>query len=514
MQSPDRPAEAGGELPGSGGAPAGEWDRLEPDDAAKIRILIVEDDGIIALSTSEILERAGFSVLPPVASGEEALKHLERPPRPDLFLMDIKLAGKMDGIETARQIMELSGIPVIFMSAWSDNPRIVRAALAKPYGYLVKPVNDRELLATIATTLYRHSVDRKLAESEGRYRAVVDHAAEGILLLTYGTHETVEANPAFRQLIGYGNGDTLPDIGDLLVCPESDDVTAHKQVLFHGGHIRDIRLRHRDGSCRDVDISSSIITRRGEPAFLSILTHDVTDRKRAEAALSAANRKLNLLSEVTRHDILNQLTKLRGWIEISKDYLGEDEKVAGFLEKEIQSADAITRLISFTRDYQNMGVTAPVWQEISATVRDVFPEASRGGVTVAVDVIGLEIYADPLFPKVIYNLLDNAIRHGGDAVSSFRFTARETDTGLVLIAEDNGTGIPAEEKEKIFKRGFGKNTGLGLFLSREILGITGSTITETGEPGRGARFEIAVPKGMYRYSLQEEKSPSGGNTAS
>ncbi len=514
MQPPDDPADAKEGMPRSGVACSGEWTRLEPDDAAKIRILIVEDDGIIALSTSEVLERAGFSVLPPVASGEEALKHLERPPCPDLFLMDIKLAGKLDGIETARQIMELSGIPVIFMSAWSDNPRIVRAALTKPYGYLVKPVNDRELLATIATTLYRHSVDRKLAESEGRYRAVVDNAAEGILLLTYGTHEPVEANPAFRQLTGYGNGDPLPDIGDLLICPEGDDVTAQKQVLFHGGHIRDIRLRHRDGSFRDVEISSSIIKRRGEPAFLSILTRDVTDRKRAEAALSAANRKLNLLSEVTRHDILNQLTKLRGWIEISKDCLAGNEKAAGFLEKEIQSADAITRLISFTRDYQNMGITAPVWQEIAKTVRDAFPESSRGTIAVAVDVPGLEIYADPLFPKVIYNLIDNAIRHGGTAVSSLRFSVWAAEAGLVLIAEDHGTGIPAEEKERIFKRGFGKNTGLGLFLSREILGITGSTITETGEPGRGARFEITVPKGMYRYSLQEEKLPSGSNAAS
>lgn len=486
---------------------------MKPADAAGIRILVVEDDGMIAFHTADVLEKAGFSVLMPVASGEEALEYLGKPLSPDLFLIDIQLAGRIDGIEAARQIMERAGTPVIFMSAWSDNPRIIRAALTKPYAYLVKPVNDRELLATIATTLYRHSVDRKLTESEERYRAVVDNAAEGILLLTYGTHEPVEANPAFRRLIGYENGEHLPDIGEILTFPQDTDTTGSRQVLFRGGRLQDARLKCRDGSYRDVDIASSIISRKGEPAFLAILTYDVTDRKRAEAALSEANRKLNLLSEVTRHDILNQLTKLRGWLEISRDSLGEPEKLAVFLRKEIQSADAIVSLVSFTRDYQNMGISAPVWQDVAEILRTT-PPTLRGNITVVADIPGkVEVYADTLFPKVIYNLIDNTVRHGGDAVTTLRFSVKEDEAGLALVAEDNGTGILQEEKEKIFLRGYGKNTGLGLFLSREILGITGFAIAETGEAGNGARFEITVPKGMYRFppvpEKPEERSAAG-----
>ncbi len=98
--------------------------------------------------------------------------------------------------------------------------------------------------------------------------------------------------------------------------------------------------------------------------------------------------------------------------------------------------------------------------------------------------------------------MDNAVRHGGK-ITTVRFSAEERDGDHIVVCEDDGVGIPLDEKEKIFDRGFGKNTGLGLFLSREVLDITGITIKETGEPGVGARFEMTVPKGAWR-------SASGG----
>ncbi|MEI6841393.1 MAG: sensor histidine kinase, partial [Methanomicrobiales archaeon] len=107
------------------------------------------------------------------------------------------------------------------------------------------------------------------------------------------------------------------------------------------------------------------------------------------------------------------------------------------------------------------------------------------------------VFADPLVIKVFYNLMDNAARYGGK-ITTIRFSVDELDGDHIVVCEDDGDGIVAAEKEKIFERDFGKNTGLGLALSREILSITGITITETGEPGKGARFEINVPENMYR----------------
>jgi signal transduction histidine kinase len=107
------------------------------------------------------------------------------------------------------------------------------------------------------------------------------------------------------------------------------------------------------------------------------------------------------------------------------------------------------------------------------------------------------MFADPLIVKVFYNLMDNAVRYG-QKITTIRFFVEERDGNHLIVCEDDGNGVVADEKDKIFERGFGKNTGLGLALAREILDITGITIRETGEPGKGARFEMTVPKGAWR----------------
>jgi signal transduction histidine kinase len=121
-------------------------------------------------------------------------------------------------------------------------------------------------------------------------------------------------------------------------------------------------------------------------------------------------------------------------------------------------------------------------------------------IRLSINRTDIEIFGDKLLGKVFYNLIDNALRYGGKQITAITVTAYEEDDSLVILFEDNGAGISDEDKKKLFKKGFGKNTGLGLFLSREILATTGITITENGEPGKGARFEIRVPKGSFRFS--------------
>ena len=120
---------------------------------------------------------------------------------------------------------------------------------------------------------------------------------------------------------------------------------------------------------------------------------------------------------------------------------------------------------------------------------------------------GLEIFADPLFERVLHNLLDNTLRHG-EHMKNITVTAEPAGSGLVIRWADDGIGIAGENKEKIFERGFGKNTGLGLFLAREILGLTGLTIRETGIYGNGAQFDLSVPAGAFRYGGQRDSQTS------
>jgi len=226
---------------------------------------------------------------------------------------------------------------------------------------------------------------------------------------------------------------------------------------------------------------------------------EVAERKKVEDALRQAHKKITMLSSITRHDIKNQLVSLRGYLAISERFI-KDPKLLEFIRKGDCAAAAIESQIKFTKYYEDIGVSAPDWQDIQNLIRTARSQLPLPGkIEVTVGVSPVKVFADGLIGKVFYNLLENTLRHGGD-VSRIRFSFSETDHGAEIVYEDNGVGISPGDKTHLFERGFGKNTGLGLFLSREILSITGITITETGEPGKGARFEILVPKGAYRFS--------------
>ena len=128
------------------------------------------------------------------------------------------------------------------------------------------------------------------------------------------------------------------------------------------------------------------------------------------------------------------------------------------------------------------------------------------GIHLNVITDNLEIYADQLLMKGFYNLMDNTLRYG-KTTSEITISCKENDGGLIIAYSDNGVGIDADTRPHLFKRGFGKQTGLGLFFTREVLGITGLSIAEAGIPGKGARFEIAVPKGGYRIPDTQQPSP-------
>ncbi len=259
------------------------------------------------------------------------------------------------------------------------------------------------------------------------------------------------------------------------------------------------RIIRRDGEVRHIVVRIRI-TKDAEGR--TIKTHganqDITERKRAEEALRLANRQLTLLNGITRHDILNKITVFLGYLKIAEKKCN-DPTLTEYLGKMRSTAAAIKSQIEFTRIYQDLGTHEPQWLELDAVMpRSLVPAP----VTLSADVRGISVHADPMLEKVFSNLLENSIRHG-ERVTEIRVSSCQSDGNLVVVWEDNGIGVAANEKEQIFERGFGKNTGLGMFIAREILSLTGITITEAGEPGRGARFEITVPEGAYRITGEQ-----------
>jgi signal transduction histidine kinase len=226
-----------------------------------------------------------------------------------------------------------------------------------------------------------------------------------------------------------------------------------------------------------------------------------THRARVEIMVERANEKLNVLNNIIRHDIFNTITALMGYEEMAQqtDTMPEVQKklitIAALTEK-------IQQQITFTRDYQNLGLSMPQWQNVQKIITQQISVSGTTGVTFSMDFGNLEIFADPLLERVFHHLLDNSVKHGQTLTKIHGYYQR-SGAGIILIIEDDGIGIPEDEKEAIFKRQFYKNTGWGLFLSKDILSMTNFSIRETGEPGKGARFEITVPKGAYRFKDTE-----------
>ena len=134
----------------------------------------------------------------------------------------------------------------------------------------------------------------------------------------------------------------------------------------------------------------------------------------------------------------------------------------------------------------------------------VLGETEVGDILLECQCSGFEVLVDPMFPMVIRNLANNTLKHA-EGAEKVRIFCQETPEGLRLVYEDDGVGITSEAKVTIFDKGFGANTGLGLYLVRELLRISDTRIREVGENGKGARFEIDFPEGGYRRKMASEK---------
>jgi len=321
-------------------------------------------------------------------------------------------------------------------------------------------------------------------------------------LMTLSTQQDgvfIEANETFLRTLGFSRDEVIGKVVtemDMFVFPEdwSDALGMLEKEGAASG--LEIQVISKGGDIRYGLFSLNSLMIDGTPCILTTMI-DITARKIAENAIKTLNNKLNLLSSITRHDIINQLSVVMTYGELLNDEIGE-ENVRVYLQPMIEATEMIEHIITFTRDYQDLGVHSPTWQSVESVAHSVASQISAINIEVKTDTGTLEIFADPMLNKVFYNLFENAARHGRH-VSDISVSFHEKEDCGIVVIEDNGVGVAGNMKEKIFRRGVGSNTGFGLFLSRDVLNITGISISETGTEGNGARFEIAVPKGFYRF---------------
>jgi PAS domain S-box-containing protein len=244
------------------------------------------------------------------------------------------------------------------------------------------------------------------------------------------------------------------------------------------------------------------IQTKTDPDHCIVAISDETELHQYQGALRETNRKLHLLSNITRHDVLNQVTVLAGSLELIRMKREEGMPIDVDFARCESAKKTIHRLIMFTHEYTHLGVEKPAWQSARAAVEKVC-QTTTLPVSVDPSLDSIEVYADMMLSSLFSNLFENAEEHGRHASRisvSFHQNGREG----IIVVEDDGIGVPNDMKNQIFTRGFGEGTGLGLFFCSEILAITGISICETGTPGEGVRFELRIPVGVWR---SQEESP-------
>ena len=376
------------------------------------------------------------------------------------------------------------------------------------------PHYDGELVigffASILDITERTRAEEALRQSEEKFRGIFDTINDGIHI-----HETgpdgkpgkfIEVNEVACRMLGYTREELLEHGPlDFVTGYHNRPVNGIIEELASTGHsFFETEHRRKDGSIVPVEINSHVVSLQGKRMTVAVV-RDITERKLAENTLLRVNQKLNFLSQLTRQDLTSQIFLLNSYLELAKGQAAGHGPIIESLQKGKRAAESIYAITEITKDYQDMGAKPPKWQNVKMAMLFGLSHIPLGEIQHSIETEGLEIFADSLLEKAFQRLCESSFTHGVH-VTRTRFWNKMTAGELTIFFEDDGIGIPHEKKELIFLRSEGATrvSRGSLIFVREILDITGITIKETGVPGKGARFEMMVPKGMWRTTGKSE----------
>jgi two-component system cell cycle sensor histidine kinase/response regulator CckA len=493
---------------------------------AKAQILIVEDDAVIAMELEERLRALGYAVCGVTAYGKEAVTEAARL-QPDLVLMDIRLRGAMDGIEAAAQIGARFDIPILYLTAYADEQTLERAKLTEPFGYVLKPFEERRLHTAVEMALYKHTMERRLRESEQWLAATLRSIGDAVMatdpqgLISF-------LNPVAEALTGWqaeeALGQPVAAVLDLVQAETGLDVECPVGRVLEDGLVVDLAnhlVRARDGTRTPIDGSAAVVRDdEGAVAGVVVVCRDVSGRLREQREREKLQDRLfeaqkmeavGVLAGGIAHDLNNLMTTVIGYSSLMLSRPVDESLVQRGITSIKEAGERATSLLQQILDLDRSHAPEPKVLDLNAVVADMeelLPRLLGVGTEV---IVSLEpgaghVQADPAqLEQVIMNLVVNAheampeggaltVETGQERIR--RAPSAQPGAFVSLSISDTGVGMDAETVEQIFEPFFStkkSGTGLGLPIAATIVRHHDGWIEVDSQPGRGSTFRIYLP---------------------
>ena len=470
----------------------------------KKKILIVEDERIVAEDIKMKLEMTGYAVAGIASSGKESIKKTEKL-GPDLVLMDIVLEGKMDGIEAAGVILSRFNIPVVYLTAYSDKKTLTRAKATEPFGFIIKPFEAQDLFTAIEMALYRHKLRNMLKESEERYNALFDRSLSYVYVHDFNG-QFIDANAAALKALGYKRKEMLAlNFASLLDESRLTKAIKSLQEIIRSGHQKkpdEYKLKRKDGRYIWVETEGSLIYKDGKPFAVQGIARDITAKKMAEEALRKSEEQLrNLATHIQSvreeertavareiHDELGQaLTAIKmdlSWLDkkMPAEHIPlfkKTKEMSALIDSTIQTVQRISAELR-PGLLDDIGLLAAVeWQAEEFQKRtDISCDLSVSSQDITVD----QDRSTAVF-RIFQETLTNITRHAH--ASQVKVSLVKKNNTLELKVKDNGRGI-IEEK-------ISNPKSLGLMGIQERVHSLDGKIHIRGIPNKGTTVTVSIP---------------------
>ncbi len=500
------------------------------------KVLVVEDESIVAFDIQNRLMKLGYLVPAIASSGQEAIAKAAEI-QPDLVLMDIKLKGELDGIETVRQLQAKFDLPVVYLTAFADDITLQRAKITAPNGYLLKPFVERELQTTIEMALYKHKLEKQLKESQ-QWLDTTLHSIDEAVIATDAAGRVKFMNPTAEQLTGWLERDALGQS-----ISEVFEVVDEASGRLATGNLLDVLERGRavnltgqlllakNGLKIPIDQSAApIIDSRRNIIGLVLTFQDMTAKRALQAQLVKQERlaAVGRLAGGIAHEFNNILTSIIGFAHLARAATGADTLISHDLDQVIEQGQRAAYLVQQMLDFSRKSMLqkrplalAPFIRDTVKLLQHTIPDQIE--LTLAVDPAceTIRVEADPaLIQQILTNLVSNAIdamlAEGVLTIRLFPFTGQPgeslpdqpdlTEAGpasrytnwLAIAVADTGFGISPEHRSQLFEPFFstkevGRGTGLGLAQVYGIVKQHQGEIEIQSRVGQGTTVTVYLP---------------------